>query len=215
MSFSALLLDLGGTLVAEDHVIAHVPDALAALSSLEVGGGRKLELALVSDYTMPSTSDPAEIKRLVAEYVDKVRAFGLLPFFEPAQRRVTLSTQAGVNKPDAAIFCLALLRLGLEPDLDSAMFVTENATHVQTARALGMTAWRFGTDFTDWLQLPQLVAEEIGPMDADPIEEQAFVQALENNHAVSHTGELAPGQTHVALDTPSGPAVTRKRFSID
>jgi FMN phosphatase YigB (HAD superfamily) len=67
-----------------------------------------------------------------------------------------------VNKPDPKIFRLALRRLGLSPDLASAMFITENPDHIAQARALGMAAWQYGADFHDWNQPPALVAQALG-----------------------------------------------------
>jgi hypothetical protein len=161
----ALLLDLGDTLVHDTRVIEHVPAALTALGALHVASGEPLPFALVSDY-QSTPSDPDGARRLFAEYLDVVRRCGLLDFFEPVAQRITLSTQAGVRKPDAAIFRLALTRLGTPADLTTAMFVTENAAHVAAARALGMTGWQFGADITDWSQGPLIVAKAIG--DRDP-----------------------------------------------
>jgi FMN phosphatase YigB (HAD superfamily) len=215
---TTLLLDLGDTLVREGTVIAHVPGALDTLAAMHLGDGRKLELAVVSDYQMPQDGDPAEVAHLFDEYIEILRAFGLLIYFEPPSRRVTLSTQAGVRKPDAAIFRLALRRLGLEPDLRTAMFVTESAQHISAARMLGMTAWRFGGDFNDWADFPSFVANAVAnserPLAGNP-QQQAFYDALEDTHAVSHTSELGAGQTHVVTEGLEGPVLLRKRFSID
>ncbi|HET7502856.1 MAG TPA: hypothetical protein VFK02_17660 [Kofleriaceae bacterium] len=165
MTLAALLLDLGDTLVHGDQVIEHVPEALAALAALHTAAG-PLPLALVSDYTMPEPREPAEIARLVAEYVGRVEAYGLARFFAPAARHMTLSTEVGATKPDPEVFRQALVRLGLPAELPAAMFITEDAAHVAAARRLGMTAWQRGVDFTDWSEPPLLVAFALG--DADP-----------------------------------------------
>jgi FMN phosphatase YigB (HAD superfamily) len=194
---TALLLDLGDTLVRAGAVLPNVAEALATLS-------RVVELALVSDYTMPAAADSETIAQLEREYIEVVRAFGLLAFFEPTERRITLSTRAGVTKPDPAIFRLALTRLGLEPSFPKTMFVTENPAHAQAARMLGITAWQFGADFNDWSQVPALVAAKLQA-------EHAFYDALESVGAVAVDEPLASGQTHAR----EGAAVRRKRFSID
>jgi len=166
VTYAALLLDLGDTLVHDDHVIAHVPEALDAVSALQVAPDTRLSLALVSDYTMAAAGDPGAVARLVAEYVARVSGYGLLRYFQPTQQHVTLSTEVGVRKPDAELFRVALSRLGVPAVLSTAMFITEDASHVAAARRLGITAWQLGVDATDWSQLPLLVARAVG--DTDP-----------------------------------------------
>jgi beta-phosphoglucomutase-like phosphatase (HAD superfamily) len=166
VTLAALLLDLGDTLVHEDHVIAHVLEALDAVSVLHVAPDTALPLALVSDYTMAPPGDAAEVARLVAEYVTRLSGYGLLRYFQPTARHVTLSTEVGVRKPDPAIFREALVRLGGPVALSAAMFITEDEPHIAAARRLGMTAWQLGVDVTDWSQLPLLVARAID--DTDP-----------------------------------------------
>lgn len=177
----ALLLDLGDTLVRANHVIEHVPKALAQLAALPTEQDLPLQLALVSDYTMPGPgAAPEELARLFEEYVELVRGFGLLQCFEPVDQHITLSTQAGVSKPDARIFQLALQRLKLPPELASAMLITEAGDHVAAARRLGMTAWQYGKDFDDWTSAPLLVARALHCDDAtsllEPLRDR--VQAL-------------------------------------
>jgi beta-phosphoglucomutase-like phosphatase (HAD superfamily) len=219
----ALLLDLGETLLHAGKPIAHVPQALEALAKLHTATGVPLPLALVSDYDMPAPGAPAaEVERLFAEYVAVVRKSGLLPHFEPAAHHITLSTQAGVKKPNAAIFRLALQRLGLAPDLATAMFITEDAGHIAAARALGMTAWQFGGDFHDWQKAPALVSAALAEDQAalkkagQPTADERQRQMLEDNDAVAGPGQpLAPGQTHAMEPGPDGKLrPTRKRFSV-
>jgi len=220
----ALLLDLGGTLVDNDRkVIAHVPEALRALSALRAPTGVPLALALVSNYTMAGPDSPVgETQRLFDEYVAIVRGLGLLDFFAPPEHHVTTSTIAGVVKPDPAIFRLALQRLGLAPDLSTAMFVTEEADHIAAARALGMTAWQYGVDFHDWNQAPALVAQAFAQDVAAlrqrgglPAEDR-FQKMLEDNAAIAGPSQpLAAGQTHATEVGPDGKArPIRKRFSL-
>ena len=93
-------------------------------------------------------------------------ASGCASSFEPVERHVTLSTQAGVNKPDRRIYELALTRLGTDATLGDCLSITENAEHVAACRALGMQALQFGVAFTDWSQAPQLVRSLIDPADS-------------------------------------------------
>lgn len=203
---AALLLDLGDTLETSGRVIAHVPEALAALSRLTTASGAPLALALVSNDTRPG--EPADHAQFEA-YVELVRELDLLRFFEPVDVHVTTSSLIGVTKPAPEIFALALTRLGLAADLTTAMFITEEATHVAAARELGMTAWQYRKDFTDWSEVPDLVARAIRHA-------QRFEAMLHDTGAVAAEGEaLAPGQTHELARGPDGtPRPKRKRFSI-
>jgi FMN phosphatase YigB (HAD superfamily) len=90
-------------------------------------------------------------------------------FFEPIERRVTLSVQAGAPKPDRKIFDLALSRLAADGSLKDAslkgcLLITEDPGHIAAARTqLGMAALQFRKagatefDFDDWLQAPDLI----------------------------------------------------------
>jgi beta-phosphoglucomutase-like phosphatase (HAD superfamily) len=155
-----LLLDLGDTLVEGESVKPHVREALKVLGTFGTADGGSLELGLVSDYVMPGPN--ASATKLFNDYVALLGRLGLRPFFEPPNKRVTLSTQAGVHKPDRRIFELAVKRLGRVAPLSDCMFITENAEHVTAARQLGMTAWQFGLAFSDWAQGPLVVARALG-----------------------------------------------------
>src|SRR5204863_4290163 len=106
--------DLSDTLVDRQYrPFPHVPEALTALAALVGQGGKRLPLALVSDFTMPAPPPtPARVQALFADYLRILDATGLRPFFEPVSRHVTLSTHAGVTKPDAEAFTTPLRRLG-------------------------------------------------------------------------------------------------------
>src|SRR5882724_3582878 len=104
-----VMFDLGNTLVDDaGHPFAHVARALPAIMSMRSAGGKALATCLVSDFTLaapPATA--AKVKPLFAQYLALLDATGLRPLFEPVARRVTLSTHAGVNKPDRALFQMA------------------------------------------------------------------------------------------------------------
>jgi hypothetical protein len=142
----AVLFDLGGTLLEGERAAEHAADALDVIAGLAPPAGPSVSMALVSDFTMPAPgAADSEIDALVAEYVAIVRGAGLARYFEPLEQKVTLSTQAGVVKPHPAIFRLALQRLGLPPDFHAALFITEDAAHVDACKALGLQALRFGS----------------------------------------------------------------------
>jgi hypothetical protein len=72
------------------------------------------------------------------EYLKLLEQFGLRAFFEPVDRRVTLSTHAAANKPDRRVFEKAIARLGVSAALTDCLFITENVSH-RRARSSG---WR-------------------------------------------------------------------------
>lgn len=207
-----LMLDLGGTLVDGGRTLPHVPEALAALGELDGATGEPLEMVLVSDFhaAVPDTS--ATVQARFREYLALLEGFGLRRFFEPVERRVTISTQAGVTKPDQRIYQLALDRLGTGAKLAECLSITEDAGHVAACRALGMQAIRFGADFTDWAQAPALVRSLIDPAGA---EEEAFERSLRTQGQLAEEGQVPPpGATHhVERDEHGNRVVKRDRFS--
>src|SRR5438105_11305496 len=125
-----LMLDLGDTLVHNDTVFPHVTEALEALKSFETLEGKPLALCLVSDFNMPMLPITKEkIDAIFHQYISILNHMGLKEFFEPVERHVTLSTHAGVFKPDRHIFEVAISRLGQPGELDECLFITENAQH--------------------------------------------------------------------------------------
>jgi hypothetical protein len=110
----------------------------------------------------PSAS-AAQVRALFREYLGLLDGFGLRRFFRPVDRRVTLSTHAGVRKPDRRVYEIALQRLGSSASLRESLVVTEDPAHLDACRTLGMTTLGFGLDFTDWLDAPLLIRHLVGP----------------------------------------------------
>src|SRR6202008_4781082 len=134
-----LMLDLGDTLVKGDSVLPHVREALKVLARFETPSGADIVLSLVSDYTMPKPPvTQKKVEAIFATYVKELDQLQLKEFFEPVERHVTLSTNAGVFKPDQLIFTKALERLHSCVGLKSCLFITENPEHVSACRKLGM-----------------------------------------------------------------------------
>lgn len=167
-----VMFDLGLTLI-DDHgrPFPHVKESLASIQGF-VGGGKPVQSCLVSDFEMPPPPPtPAKITALFEKYLQVfLEPTGLRPFFEPVQKRITLSTHAGAVKPHRAVFTKALERLGTTATLDQCLFITEKATHVDVARTEhGMQTLLFREpgasrfDFDDWSQAPPLVAHLIEP----------------------------------------------------
>jgi FMN phosphatase YigB (HAD superfamily) len=124
-------------------------------------------MCLVSDFTMPAPPvTQAKIATLFDEYLSLLDGFGLRSFFEPVEEHITLSTHAGVNKPDRRIFEMAIERLGMTAQLLECLFITEAVAHLNAASALGMQTIPFNAPggFTDWADAPLLVAKKVsGP----------------------------------------------------
>jgi len=133
-----------------------------------------LRVCLVSDFTMTGPPNAAQkVRALFKEYLAILDTTGLRPFFEPVQRHVTLSTQAGALKPDRAMFGAALRRLQVGATLEECLLVTENAAHIKAAReTLHMQALQYKSagssafDFDDWSHAPKLIANLIDPQHA-------------------------------------------------
>jgi hypothetical protein len=164
------MLNLGDTLVKDDRVLSHVPEALDVLTRFETESKTSLVLSLVSDYEMPKPPVTAhKINSIFSKYVAVLEGLGLKRFFEPVQRRVTLSTHAGVFKPDPRIFNKAIQRLRLRLSLNQCLSITENAEHVTACRNLGMMSLLFDPtkstqgDFTDWAEAPTLITRIVNP----------------------------------------------------
>jgi FMN phosphatase YigB (HAD superfamily) len=186
-----LMLDLGDTLAHDDSVFPHVPEALETLRSFKTTAGKPLQLALVSDFLMPDPPvTPAKIDQLFKQYIEILKQLNLSEFFKPFKRHITLSTHAGVGKPDRHIFELAITRLGVDSSLSDCLFITENADHISACQQLGMKTLRFaseagGGDFDDWSEAPLLVSQLM-----DPGHSSNFQSALKLALSSKHEMEL-------------------------
>lgn len=160
-----LMLDLGDTLVSSSATLPHVPDALDVIDGFVTLDDMDLISCLVSDYHLADPTDSQiEIERLFGEYLALLDGFKLREYFEPANQRVTLSTHAGVHKPDRRVFQLALDRLGTDASLSESLFVTENIQHLNVCRGFDMSTLQFGAegDFDDWSEGPLRIAWLMG-----------------------------------------------------
>jgi hypothetical protein len=168
----AVLFDLGLTLIDErNRPFPHVAEALRTIQLFTTAKGKPLAFGLVSDFDMPAPpATPAKISAIFDRYLALLDETGLRPFFEPVQRRVTLSTHAGVFKPDPKVFETALRRLRLKASLKECLFITGNRDHIRAARTrLHMSTLHFRSggspefDFDDWRQAPPMVAHLVDP----------------------------------------------------
>lgn len=197
-----VMFDLGLTLIdAHDKPFAHVAEALATIKALKAADGKRLRACLVSDFTMAEPPNAAQKARaLFTDYLALLAPSGLRPFFEPVQRCITLSTQAGAFKPSRVVFETALRRLQVKAALAECVLITENAAHVKAVRStLHMKALQFGpagaagVDFSDWSQAPALLAHLIAP-------DHASAAHAGNTHAAVTARLAAQGMTVTALE---------------
>jgi hypothetical protein len=189
--------------------------------------GKPLASGLVSDFDMPEPpATAAKVRTLFEQYLAILDSTGLRPFFEPVQRRVTLSSHAGAFKPDRTVFVKALSRLKSKASLGECLFITENHAHVSAVRAtLGMHALEFrsgtasASDFDDWLQAPAMIAHLVDPADQRNAE-PALRQFLRTAHGFDLQG-TERSTVRGTLWQPVGPAAgkdladVRAPFSVE
>jgi hypothetical protein len=164
------LFDLGESLIHDGVPFPHAMDALRVIARFKTEGGELLVLGLVSDFLPaepPGTED--KIAAREAEYAKVLEGAGLVDFFKPFSARVTLSTRAGVNKPDRRIFELAAERSGTGATLSECLFVTEDIDHLARCAGFGIQPVRFGIGpgikpaFSDWADAPAVIASLVHP----------------------------------------------------
>jgi FMN phosphatase YigB (HAD superfamily) len=138
-----VLFDLGDTLEDQekDVLLPGARETLQAIQGMRDSAGNAPILALVSDFDMPKRPDQtASIRK---RYFAILERLGIRSFFEPVSKRVTLSTEVGVHKPDKKIFQAVLKKVAGHPRFEDVLFITENRDHVNKARTLKMKAVHF------------------------------------------------------------------------
>jgi hypothetical protein len=169
-----LMLDVGNTLIreADQTLFPHVLSALETIQSFTTAAGGRLDRCLVSNFP-PNLPVPAEQVAVVLQTFLSLLPVSLAAHFEPADRLVTLSAHAGVALPDPRVFTKAIERFGVQAGLDECLFVTGEADHLSACRRVGMDTLRFGghqsppppgSDFSDWLDAPGLIARRLDPV---------------------------------------------------
>jgi FMN phosphatase YigB (HAD superfamily) len=136
-----ILFDLGNTLERQGNLNIGAMETLQTIQSLQDMEGQAPVLALISDFLMPDR--PAQIPILQQQYYDILEQLGIRQFFEPLSKRVTLSTEVGVNKPNKKIFQTALQKIDHALSFQDAIFITEDLPHITKARDFGMRAIHF------------------------------------------------------------------------
>jgi beta-phosphoglucomutase-like phosphatase (HAD superfamily) len=214
---TVVLFDLGDTLVDGSRPFPHAPEALSAISRFKTATGEPLQFAVVSDFTMAAAPGPDAVAAIFAEYLGLLDGFGLRGFFTPVERRVTLSTHAGVMKPDRRVYELALRRLGGGASVADCLSVTENAEHIAACRAMGMRTLRFGVDFTDWAEFPLLLRRLLDPADEHnaAIAMDVWLAAHTDVQLVSIQGPVSAGTAELVVRPRAGGAPRRATVSFD
>jgi len=165
--------DLGETLIHEGAPFPGVIAALRAVTALNTATGQPLVLGIISDYDLP-TLPPTEEKITALEQQYRNQALapsGLAEFFQPFESRVTISSRAGVFKPNQAIFDMAVARSGTGAALNECLFVTENRSHLEKCAEYGITPVRFGAGgvlggmagFSDWADASAVLRGLVSP----------------------------------------------------
>ena len=122
MSLKVIFFDLGDTLIKDKQFL---PGAKGALTQLRQKGVRLGIISNTADLTR------ADFLKLLPIDFD-------LNLFE--SKLVILSSEAHVEKPDPAIFKLALKQAATMPD--ACLFCTEELLHTLVAQTLGMMTAR-------------------------------------------------------------------------
>ena len=139
-----ILFDLGNTLedVEQGGLLPGATETLEAILAMRDANGNAPVLALVSDFgEIPATLE--QIQASQREYFGILQDLGILRYFEPVVRRVTLSTEVGAAKPSRRIFQAVIDKIGGRLLFQDVMFITERRSHVNAARDLGMKAIHF------------------------------------------------------------------------
>lgn len=136
-----VFFDLGNTLEQQDVLMPGAIELLTAVQAMHGPRGSLPVMGLISDFYMPAS--PGDIPRLQEEYYHILEILGIREFFEPVNERVTLSSEVGVFKPDESIFRAAIDKIHKDLAFGDTLFITEERSHVEAARALGMRAIHF------------------------------------------------------------------------
>ena len=206
--------DVGDTLIHDGQPFPWVTAALAAIAGFGTSAGEPLVLSIISDYLMPDPPRTEEkILALEEQYRDQVLGpSGLGGFFQPFESRVTISSRAGVSKPDRKIFETAVIRSGTRAKLTECLFVTENSTHLQKCKEHGITPVRFGpamngiAAFEDWADAPAVVAGLVTPGHAANRAAAAAPALASRYGLVGFTATGGEGGTAPRPCEPAGPA---------
>jgi len=166
-----VMFDLGDTLIWKNpqgayETFPQVTSTLAALGETKCADGTPLLMALVSDYER--ATNPQDVLSKFTKFLGILKDVHLVEYFQPVDQRVTLSTHAGVTKPDPKVFELALQRLGIKAPFSECLFITENSLHIRACKSLGMGTLQFGLPeqaggFPHWNDAFRIISGSVSP----------------------------------------------------
>ena len=132
-----VFFDLGNTLeYSKGGISILMPGAHEFLSEVQQSrdnNGQNPVLGLVSDWDphVPAT-----------EYYNLIQDLGIDGFFKPFSKKVTLSSEVNVRKPDQKIFRTAIDKIQQNLPFKDVIFITEDKNHIAAVRRYGMMAIR-------------------------------------------------------------------------
>ncbi len=194
-----VFFDLGRTLEENDVLFPGAQQTLQKIQLMRDKEAQPFVLGLISDWIMPD--GPEDIPGLQERYYAIIDRLGIRAFFEPVAERVTLSTEAGVFKPDQKIFRLALDKIDPELQFDDAIFITEKGTHVAGARDLGMGAIHFKSpgeaegEVDQLVDIPRLIEEHFQIPTARAIQRELRTTSLAVARKLSDAPRARPDPT--------------------
>ncbi len=200
-----VMFEYDDTLVHDDRPRPHVVEMFARLAHL-AESGTSPQTIIVADSEIPAHPSPIANRAALNTFTRRLDRCGLAKFVTPASQRVTLACHAGVALPDRRVYATARRRLGGRVAAAECLVVGGRADHIAAARGFGYHGCHFGTDITDWIDLPGKL---------NPSEEELFTASLADAGQLAPPGApLAPGQTHTTVvDDDGREHVVRGRFS--
>jgi FMN phosphatase YigB (HAD superfamily) len=139
-----ILFDLGNTLEFNGELLPGAIELLSSIKTMNVSDRNSHAIALVSDFdNFDQGLHLIDVKPFQLEYYNNLQKLGIALFFEPLYKHVTLSTEVGLRKPDKKIFRVAVDTIEKDLSFENVLFITEDSSHVNVARQLGMNAIHF------------------------------------------------------------------------
>jgi beta-phosphoglucomutase-like phosphatase (HAD superfamily) len=139
-----VLFDLGKTLEFNDELLPGAEELLSSIKGMNDTVGNSPAIALISDFdNFEEGLQLNDVKPFQLKYYDILNKLGIISYFEPVYKYVTLSTEVGVRKPDERIFRTAIDTIEKDLPFENVLFITENPFHISAARELGMKAIHF------------------------------------------------------------------------
>jgi FMN phosphatase YigB (HAD superfamily) len=139
-----VFFDRGDTLEHDDTLLPGALELLDAVRQMKDLTGQPVAMGLISNFGKAANAGGIPVLR--ADYLDGLAPLGLLPFFQPTEKRVTISSDSldvAFVKPQKMIFRAAVDKFSQGLSFSQALFVTEELLHVQAVHSYGMAAIHF------------------------------------------------------------------------